>query len=514
MKRLHALTLSLLTAGPACAYDSVVVFNEVHYHPTAGQQEFIELRNLNGVDINLDGWALTGGADFKFPAGTIIPGHGYLSVGAVPGAVGALTGFLSNGGETLRLRNRNGRIMDEINYSDSNGWPEGADGSGFSMVRMQADASAEPAAWSVSRQPAGSPGEMNFLPGGSLDRTLIPSRSLWRYTDAGTAPPASWKDPGFNDSAWTQASAAFGSGASTNPVLTVTTDLTARYRAGAITGVADGATPATWPDGALDDGAAQDAIPGTSNPTLRTAVLNGRPVMRFDGNDEMRTSISPGIAPTGGFCYWMVVKANAAPVNGLVTDGSGTYLFDRNATGGGIGLLALKAVGGRYGMQKRYDTNTGLGGPVSLSAISQTSYQIVAVRRNRTANRFELWVNGVMEGSEADTGAALTPSPLNIARYSSGTVSGFNGDIAEVLVYRHELSPADFQAVGVYLESEYALDTAFPAPAPPSPHRSPPQLRLATSAGPSTTPARPSCRPCGSTPLPQTAPSSISMAPN
>jgi Lamin Tail Domain/Concanavalin A-like lectin/glucanases superfamily/CotH kinase protein len=465
MNRLPVPLLSILTAGLACAYDSVVVFNEVHYHPTTTQQEFIELRNLNGVDINLDGWALTGGADFKFPAGTIIPGHGYLAVGNVPGAVGALSGFLSNGGETLRLRNRNGRIMDELSYSDTKGWPEGADGSGFSMVRLQADATAGPAAWGVSRQRAGSPGEVNFLVGGSLDRTLIPSRSLWKYSDAGTAPPASWKDPGFNDSTWTQAGASFGSGASATPVLTVTADLVARYRAGAITGAADGATPATWPDGALDDGVAQDAIPGTSNPTLRTAVLNGRPVMRFDGNDEMRTSLSPGIAPTSGFCYWMVVKANAVPTNGLVTDGSGTYLFDRNAAGGGIGLLALKAVGGRFGIQKRFDTNTGLGGPVSLSSISQTAWQIVTVRRNRTANRFELWVNGVLEGSEADPGGALTPSPLNIARYSSGTVSGFNGDIAEVLVFRNELSAADFQAVGVYLESEYALDTAFPGTA-------------------------------------------------
>jgi Concanavalin A-like lectin/glucanases superfamily len=136
--------------------------------------------------------------------------------------------------------------------------------------------------------------------------------------------------------------------------------------------------------------------------------------------------------------------------------------FDQHLTAGGNPLVSLKAVSGKYGVQKRYDAGAGLGGPISTSAISSTDFQIVAVRRNRTQTRFELWVNGVMEATERDTGAALTPDPIDIGRHATGTTAGLNGDIAELLIYRNELTDADFRAVVAYLEAEHGIETAFP----------------------------------------------------
>ncbi|MDG1856368.1 MAG: lamin tail domain-containing protein, partial [Verrucomicrobiota bacterium] len=40
--------------------DSVVVFNEVQYHPAVEGVEWIELRNLMGVKVDLSGWKLAG----------------------------------------------------------------------------------------------------------------------------------------------------------------------------------------------------------------------------------------------------------------------------------------------------------------------------------------------------------------------------------------------------------------------------------------------------------------------
>lgn len=467
MKIAPLLLLAGILGGDfARAYDSVVVFNEVHYHPVAGQQEFIELRNLQGVDVNLDGWSLSGGVDYTFPAGSVIPGHGYLVLGAIPGAAGAFSGSVDNGGETLRLRNRNRRIMDELTYDDSNGWPEGADGSGFTLTRIAADATSGPQAWTASLQPGGTPGEINFNPGATVARTLIPPASTWKYSAA--VPPADWAALAFDDSAWTPGRAAFASGPPLAPVLPVTASLVERFRASSIAGVADGGTLTTWEDEALADGVAQSASAGTTTPTLRLqATPSGRAAVRFDGNDELRTSALPGIGPSSGFCYWMVVKANAAPLSGLVSNSSGAYLLDRQSSTSGSALVSLKAVGGGFGWQKRYDSGLGLGGPASASPISQTAFQIVALRRNRTTNRFELWVDGALESSDADTGSPLTPPGLNIGRYVSGTsTTGFNGDIAELLVYGSELSAADFAAVGAYLETAYGLDTAFPGTYP------------------------------------------------
>src|SRR5688572_29718346 len=89
--------------------DSVVVFNEVNYHPDAGGTEWIEFRNLMGVNVDLSGWQIKGGVDYNFPAGSVIPGHGYLVVAAIPGhgslagsgAVGPFSGALNNSGENL-----------------------------------------------------------------------------------------------------------------------------------------------------------------------------------------------------------------------------------------------------------------------------------------------------------------------------------------------------------------------------------------------------------------------------
>ncbi len=451
----------LLGTGVSRAVDSTVVFNEIQYHPPAGQTEWIELRNLNAVDVNTAGWTLTGGISYTFPAtgpGSFVPGHGYLLIAALPaqlaGAIGPFTGVMNNSEETLRIRNRNGRIMDEISYQDGGAWPTGADGSGATLTRQNENrASAGAEAWRASFQLGGTPGARNFPSTTPIIRSHVTLGDSWKYRDADAAPPADWNAAAFVDTAWASGNAALGAGNAASG-LTITTNLVARYRAGALTGLANGATVATWTDTATSDGVAQNGVAGSSTPTFRaSATPNGKPAVRFDGNDESRTSLSPGITATGGFCYFVVLKGNA-------TQSSDAYIFDRSAAGNP--LASLKAQGGAYALQKRYNDGSGLGGPVSTSAISSTSWQVVAVRRNRAQNRFEMWVNGVMQSTEADTGGDLTPDPINIGSHSTTITQGFNGDIAELLIYKDGLSESDFQSVGTYLTTEYGLAVATP----------------------------------------------------
>lgn len=462
------IAMMAVCIGTAMPFDSVVVINEIQYNAPVGQTEWIELRNLQGVDVNVAGWSINGGIDYTLPAsgaGSFIPGGGYLVIAANPallaGSIGPFTGQLDNGGETIRLRNLNGRIMDEVSYDDEGEWPVGADGSGATLARRDAAAASGAEAWAASMQLGGTPGAQNFPANAPVVRTHIATRSTWKYRDTDAAPAADWNASAYSDAAWTSGAAALG----TQPAitsLTVTANLVERFRASDITGVAEGETVTTWTDAATDDGVSQNASAGSTTPTYRAAATaNGKPAVRFDGNDELRTTTLPGINSTGGFVYFVVCKANATQTNGLVTDGAGSYLFDRSLTGAGTPLVSLKAVSGRYGLQKRYDANTGLGGPLTTSSISTTAFQIVAVRRNRTLGRFELWVDGVMEGTEIDTGAALTPDPIDIGRHATAAAGGFVGDIAELLIYKDGLTDVDFQRVGMYLEAEYGLNTAF-----------------------------------------------------
>ena len=155
--------------------DAVVVFNEVMYHAKPGQTnlQWIELQNVMRVDVDISNWRLDAGVNYTFPAGTIIPGGGFVVVAkniqtftnatGLTTAFGPFTNNLANGGEHLVLRNHDNRMMDEMTYGDEQPWPEGADGSGASLSKgTPLSASAEPVNWVATSQVGGTPGAANF----------------------------------------------------------------------------------------------------------------------------------------------------------------------------------------------------------------------------------------------------------------------------------------------------------------------------------------------------------------
>ncbi|MGV3533639.1 MAG: lamin tail domain-containing protein, partial [Chthoniobacteraceae bacterium] len=209
------LLVSLLLGITARGADSVLVFNEIHYHPAneAAETEWVELRSLQGVDVDISGWRIEGGIQYTFPAGTVMPGGGHVVIAAVPGqitgALGPFTGKLNNAGDLLRLIHRSGRLMDELEYEDGGEWPVGADGSGVTLARKQATAKEGPEEWTTSAAVGGTPGGENFTTEGT--ETTVPVQSLtgeWKYENGGAAVPG-WNTPGFDDSAWASGSAPF-----------------------------------------------------------------------------------------------------------------------------------------------------------------------------------------------------------------------------------------------------------------------------------------------------------------
>jgi hypothetical protein len=174
--RFSCLCIILLVSGAAA--DSVVVFNEIMYHPRTGDDvEWVELYNQMGIDIDISGWSLQGGLEYIFPPDTIIGAGDYMVVASTPelllnqaplGALvfGPFTGKLSNNGETLYLVNNSGRLMNEMQYRDSGDWPVAPDGAGVSLAkinpRRESDNSAN---WTWSEQVGGSPGVENFSSG-------------------------------------------------------------------------------------------------------------------------------------------------------------------------------------------------------------------------------------------------------------------------------------------------------------------------------------------------------------
>ena len=115
--------------GPA------VTFGAFEYDPASGNQEeeYIELGNPNACAVDISGWRLTGGVDYTFPGGAVIPAGGSLYVS--PNVVafraratspkgneglfvlGNFDGHLTQWGETVRLLDDHGCEMNALAYT-------------------------------------------------------------------------------------------------------------------------------------------------------------------------------------------------------------------------------------------------------------------------------------------------------------------------------------------------------------------------------------------------------------
>ncbi len=166
-----------------------VVINEIQFHPPLGEEEFLELHNLQVVPLELSGWLLSGVrgiegvGDYEMPQGTAIPPEGYLVVvGSDPASfrdrygvpasapiVGPYNGILDNGGENLRLLRPSGEpgkyiVVDRVRYNDQDPWPLPPDGEGPSLERIRAsDYGNEVLNWEASLEAPGTPGYRNSV---------------------------------------------------------------------------------------------------------------------------------------------------------------------------------------------------------------------------------------------------------------------------------------------------------------------------------------------------------------
>ncbi len=131
-----------------------VVMSEINYHDASDSDanDFIELFNNHAEDVALTGWCLKG-AGYCFTETTVITPGAYLVVRGVD-----FDGRLGNKGERIRLVDAQDNVRDEVNYEDSDPWPESADGDGDSLHRIDLTAiSDSPNAWLAAPPTPGEP---------------------------------------------------------------------------------------------------------------------------------------------------------------------------------------------------------------------------------------------------------------------------------------------------------------------------------------------------------------------
>jgi hypothetical protein len=178
----HPLTTR--TAGSANTRFRVsdVVINEIMYNPISGDSadEFVEIYNWSGAQVNLGGWRLGGGISFTFPTNTSIAANSYLVVANslshlltnypgvlnVNNTLGNYGGSLADGGERITLTkpdtilhtnnsvvvtNTIHIVLDEVRYRSGGRWPQWSDGGGSSLELIDPNSDhLRPSSWADS----------------------------------------------------------------------------------------------------------------------------------------------------------------------------------------------------------------------------------------------------------------------------------------------------------------------------------------------------------------------------
>lgn len=185
-----------------------LVINEIHYNPAGEGVEFIEIANISNSAITLNeggglAWKFSNGIDYTFPVGEVLDAGGlavviggtdggdaeqtaadFRAANSVPADVAVYVyeptanGGLANGGEELQLARPSTLVagmivVDEVDFEDSDPWPNGPDGNGPSLSKLEPEQFGnEPANWGTGSID-GTPGRTNVL----VD-TTAPSKPL------------------------------------------------------------------------------------------------------------------------------------------------------------------------------------------------------------------------------------------------------------------------------------------------------------------------------------------------
>lgn len=201
----------------------------------------------------------------------------------------------------------------------------------------------------------------------------------------------------------------------------------------------DGDGVETWEN----QGGVVDAIQTTGGfqPIFKTGILNGLPIVRFDGSDDTLSIVSSAeTSLTDTLTFFAVVKFNSIAVNNyLIT--KGVSIFNREYT---------MWVPNSPGLERwRYDGNFAdfIETPVTVSA--GVWYRLYAVS-DATRNDRDLYINTTQYHSAPKMTASATAANAEFG-YLSST------DIAEAGLYSRGLTTAEISALDDYLVYKYAL---------------------------------------------------------
>lgn len=243
--------------------------------------------------------------------------------------------------------------------------------------------------------PPPEPGPMVFRPPARMSPNAMPSP--WAFSDA---PPSPADVPGL--AGWWKADAL---------------------------GLANGTAVSSWTD---SSGNAQNLVQasGTLQPVFTTNVLNGLPVLRFDGTDDaMTATIVSWPQPTN----WFVVMKAADNTGYLQIIHTGQEILRRDTD------LRIESYAGSSAS--------------NVSMTHDTSWDYYDVEFTG-ASTMGYRIGGVSYPPWGDAGSGATGTTFDLGFHPSNG-RNFHGDIAEVILFARALNSTERETVFGYLRDKY-----------------------------------------------------------
>lgn len=202
------------------AGESQVRITELMYDPLgSGDKEFIEVYNGSDSVADMSGWSFSNGVNYTFASGAkldpgkygVITRNSAIFRNSYPNAriLGQYVGKLLGRGELVRLVNKSGGTVSEVNYGSTGAWPAGPRNGGPSLSLIRSNANETMAGcWGTSTASGGSPGFANSASGGG-------SCSNKAYPTAPVAAPSGGSGSGGSGSSGGGGSSPIAPGSST-----------------------------------------------------------------------------------------------------------------------------------------------------------------------------------------------------------------------------------------------------------------------------------------------------------
>ena len=222
--------------------------------------------------------------------------------------------------------------------------------------------------------------------------------------------------------------------------------LKAWYKADAITGHSDGDAISSWSDSS-GNGLNLSQASGTNQPLYKTNILNGQPVLRFDGsNDYMNNTSISGFSNAASIFLLQVVRGNQC---------GGSYELGVNS-GVNTGISNIPWCGST--MYSRFSSP---GGGDTTWAFTPPYTDEISQVYSGSAHTSNTWENGVSKSSRAANATFSTaPNTLTLGALTP-TNYWLQDDIGEFILYNTAVSDSDRAQIESYIQNKYGLSSSY-----------------------------------------------------